>query len=212
MMGQPTKEQKGKVTSQAMADLGLKSHAPDSNNTLTTPLCFLCKLFVKIEFSKQRDNLIMRLELCRFNMAVKELTPFPALFTHESMDCQVWVYRTVICYLYTCFYIWSASDFPLDTVFECLWGKHQGFLQWLGFLKIYLFLYLFYMNWKFCQTHSDCMENMFQRQKTAKKTQTRQLHFYKAGEGEEKEASIITCWACSCLIWVVWETFCLLPS
>lgn len=131
-----------------------------------------CKLFFKSGFSKQRHNLIMNLEL---NMQIvgggkrTPSPPFPAVFTHESMDCQVWVCRTDICYLYTCLYIWSSSDFPLDTLFECLWGKHQGFLEWLGFLKFCLFLYLFYMNWKFCQTHFDCMENMFHSQKTVKK-------------------------------------------
>lgn len=85
------------------------------------------------------------------------------------MDCQVWVYRTDTCCLYTCLYIWSTSDFPLDILFECLWGKHQGFLEWLGFLRFCLFLYLFYTNWKFCQTHSDCLENIFHSQKKVKK-------------------------------------------
>lgn len=102
-------------------------------------------------------------------MAVKE---FALLFLQFSL-MRAWNAKFgstgLTCYLYTCFYIWSASDFPLDIVFECLWGKHQGFIEWLGFLKICLFLYLFHMNWKFCQTHFDCMENMFQSQKTAKK-------------------------------------------
>lgn len=189
---------------------------------LLTPTIYLlehfaswCKLFVKSEFSKQRHNLIMRLELNMQILYGSKIIPFPsfpAVFAHESMDCQAWVYRIDICYLYTCFYIWSTSDFPLDILFECLWGKHQGFLEWLGFLKVCLFLYLFYMNWKFCQTHFDCMENMFQSQKTAKKTQTRQLQFYEVGEAEEQETFIIACWAFSCLIWVLWESFRLLPS
>lgn len=124
----------------------------DCSLTLLTPTTYLlyhfaswCKLFVKIEFRKQRNNLIMRLELCRFNMAVKEVSPFPALFTHESMDCQVWVYRIDICYLYTCFYIWSASDFPLDTVFERLWGKHQGFFRMAWFSQD-LFIFIFVLH------------------------------------------------------------------
>lgn len=51
-------------------------------------------------------NLVMRLEL---NMQIVRGSrrtpspPLPAVFTQESMDCQVWVYRTDICYLYTCF-------------------------------------------------------------------------------------------------------------
>lgn len=124
--------------------------------------------FYKVNYWK----LIMRLEL---NMQIVHgskrtpSSPLPAVLTHESMDCQVRVYRTDICYLYTCSYIWSPSDFPLDMLFECLWGKHQGFLEWFGFLKFCLFLYLFYMNWKFCQTYFDCMENMFHRQKTVRK-------------------------------------------
>lgn len=151
----------------------------DCSLMLLTPTIYLlehfaswCKLFVKSEFSKQRHNLIMRLELNMQILYGSKIIPFPsfpAVFAHESMDCQAWVYRIDICYLYTCFYIWSTSDFPLDILFECLWGKHQGFLEWLGFLKVCLFLYLFYMNWKFCQTHFDCMENMFRSQKTAKK-------------------------------------------
>lgn len=206
MVGGSTKEEKGRVASQTLAELGLHSVLLTPTTCLLYHFASWCKLFVKSEFSKQRHNLIMRLEL---NMQIWYSSKI--VLPSSCVDCQIWIYRTDICYLYTYFYIWSASDFPLDIVFECLWGKHQGFLEWLGFLKICLFLYLFYMKWKFCHTHFNCMENMFQSLKTAKKTQTRQLQFYKLGEGEEQETSIIACWAFSCLIWVLWETFCLLP-
>lgn len=165
----------------------------DCSLTLLTPTTYLLEHFASwYEFSKQRHNLIMRLEINMQILYGNKRIPspsFPAVFAHESMDCQAWVYRTDICYLYTCFYIWSTSDFPLDILFECLWGKHQGFLEWLGFLKICLFLYLFYMNWKFCQTHFDCMENMFQSQKTAKKPKQGSCNSIKLGRQKSRKPS-----------------------
>lgn len=106
--GRINKRTERQVTCQTVTVLGLQSGAPDSNSPLPRALRFLMQMnYSKVNSSKQRHNLIMRLEL-NMQMVRGSSTPsppFPAVFTHESMDCQVWVYKTDVCYLYTCLYI-----------------------------------------------------------------------------------------------------------
>jgi len=88
MVGESTKEQKDKVTCQTVTELGLQSGAPDSNNPFTRALHFLMQ--TKHEFSKQRQNLIMRRELNTQIVCSGKRTASPSLLSLQFSLVRAW--------------------------------------------------------------------------------------------------------------------------